>query len=694
MANPLDQYPNLPGIITTLQDGGLQTSAEPIPAATRSVLILGFGTDGPVMDPVPVGDHNIDLFGAPARSAPLPAGATLYFDYQEARAGGCLDIRAMRLAGEYATAVLSGPTRSVTTYELVEKAAGTAVGNLATTITPANKPDTGTLKVEVRGKELAPETFTVDELTGAVTIQANVVSGGEPITLRYSYTVDGTTYSAVENGAIDPGSGEFTQWVTKAQDQTITLNETPATESGYPLVVLADGVAVDSAVVTVNGSTVTVKGGVLTMGVNLVVRYYVAKTAVSAPTIQVTGYWPGSLYHQVRLRVEMEGSQKKLVITKPETKRTFAGDAELTYNLQNFDSYQRLVDYVNQDPENNVIRLATDFPMEDPNNLVPVYDLALAGGDDGLNQTPESTYELLNQAYTLLENYPVDLIVPPSSIRSDMVLADPAKNFADQLALACAVLSVRNKTVFGVIATSSPKSTSLADLQTHAQKLLALGNNRFMRDRRGNILTGQDGKPIDVGGYLFHVAGPDVIFNDPIVGRYAKNSAAYVAGIISQLGPDETLIDAPVPVSGDNGLRFKYGNSILDQLTGARFITFSVDEVMGQTVVVDFPTSAQSDSDYRRGRTVLSVADAVEAIHDAARPYRRKTVRPYNINAMQTAMERRLEQLVEAGALTDATVRVYASPADQVLGNSYVELTLVPAGENRRINLTVRMRPA
>jgi hypothetical protein len=109
------QYPNLPGLILELKDGGLTVTTDE--ALTRSVLVFGKALWGPVNEPVSVGSpsEGEQLFGSVIDSTGELTGTqslTIYTQNQaalqmwEAFAAGCTDVRVVRLGLDGVTAYL------------------------------------------------------------------------------------------------------------------------------------------------------------------------------------------------------------------------------------------------------------------------------------------------------------------------------------------------------------------------------------------------------------------------------------------------------------------------------------------------------------------------------------------------------------------------------------------------------------
>ena len=294
-------------------------------------------------------------------------------------------------------------------------------------------------------------------------------------------------------------------------------------------------------------------------------------------------------------------------------------------------------------------------------------------------------------AYHLLENYTVDTIVP-LGVYADTKLPGIYDSFAEQLAMACAVISHRNTAVQGVIGASSPDDAGLSSIKAHYDHLLNSPNDFYMRDRAGNILQDSDGLNIDLGRFINVVAGPDIIVNTMRHGTYSTNSPAAFAGFVSKLSAASSPTNKVLPFA--RGLRYRFSAAQLDKLTEARYVTYRTKN-NGQTVTVtDAPTAAQPSSDYRRTTTVRSVKETINNIREVCDPYIGEPNEVAQRNAMSAAIAKRLDLLREAGVIVAYEYSIVVTQQMQVMGEAQIELTLVPPQELRRITTVVTLRPS
>lgn len=207
MAVMQDKYPNLPGHLTEFKDGGLQLVQEANPPKTESILILGTAVDGPVMEPVKVDASTYELvFGKIADDKGIPNGATLGQAFEEAYAGGCRDIRLMRVSGAPATASVLCTAGTRLEEAVYEKTLGAAIGNTgANSVISLSKRVREVVEVKING-------------TVALLSEYEVIK--EDVNGKYVGT-DGKTYDVSELDSIKYIEEGLQKVVVKVADDAI-----------------------------------------------------------------------------------------------------------------------------------------------------------------------------------------------------------------------------------------------------------------------------------------------------------------------------------------------------------------------------------------------------------------------------------------------------------------------------------------
>lgn len=709
----LEVYNNLPGHYAIFKDGGLQLPQEEVTPSTESVLLLGTAVDGPVGQPVKVTPETFEtIFGKAVNANGLPNGATLPVAFEEAYNAGCRDIRVLRISGSPAKAVIEGVEKATTVEKINEEFLGFVKGNAETVFQLSNSNIIAdSVEVYANGVKLDANAYTVDTVNNTVTLLADKTNGGALVTIKYKYTTtdesgNTVTLSVTENGYVDSTTGQFVDFVAKAQDTEFTLAQVP---DATQFTLYVDGATAPTGSYTVNAANkkVVVKGGYFAKGAKVEARYVYKVVEVVKPTIELTTKYGGYIYNQCTVKVDVVKNQtgevigKVVIIDKPASKKASAAELPLMYSTVDYPTFGLLVRAINNDPRNDFVEAVTEFDTEPTENISLIPETKFTGGDNGLNLTKEEIFKILSGErnengllvkegiYHQLENYQVDYIVP-LGVYADDELLDKNANFAYELAMCCANMSMRGKYTIGVIATRSPLKAGLADINEYANKLANLDTAMYVKDRQGNIIRDADGNPVDIGKFLIIVGGPDLILRNTRFGVYTANSPAVLAGMMSALPAGASPTNKKV--EGVLGLRFQFSNAQRDKILANRIVVYK-QKANGDIVVEDGVTAARPTSDYTRISAIKSVKEAVDAIYEVTEPFIGQPNTVANRNAMSAAISKRLSQMKEAGIINDFKFNIISTIYDQLLGNVKIELTIVPAFEIRSITTIVSLKP-
>ena len=801
-----DLYPALPGSRIHFKDRQLTLSPDPI--TTQSVLVIGTATDGPVMTPVSVRNaDDLAIFGKATDSFGNHNGATIIKGVHEVWAGGCRDVRVLRISGKKAKNALVGEDFTEQVTQPVEDYLGMALGNNETEIT-LNRVNVDTDKiididVVVNGRTLNKSAF--DLAGNIVTIFAGTTDGMADVTVFYTFerhnevqlvnepmvaidatyrtfrdaenrilwnkdkedefeidvqgygklsstaydidwdnatvtitddsiVIDGNTKvtystSVIEkvtytpNDVDEDGNSRGTHPLavedaiyTHADNQEFTLSEVPV-YSTFKL--YANGYLVDASdyYLSAGNKKVTLKPGVAKVNANITARYMTSKTETRKSKITIEAISAGELYNDVSVQVlphthanGVATGEKIIKIVKPESKKDRNHEEPLEFNTMDYKTFESLVNAINAHPYNNVVQAYTEQGQTLSKNLKDTGVLYLAGGDDGLNLTPDEMYDKLGGekddngniiefgAYDILEHYSVDIVVPQGVYADKPAGAMGEKCFAQQLAQFCAVASMRNNQVMGYIPTSPAKSANLKDLYEKVQELnMMRRQGRFdfyMRNLRGEIMIDEEGRPIDSGKFIGIVAMAEGINSHPQLGVYQTNACNFIAGFISSLPSDIGPTNKTLPAM--NSLRYTLSLDQLNSLTESHFITVSKKMRNGfnQIFIVDGPTMAQPTSDYTRITSMRSLKAAADLVREVSDPYIGNGYGASEQAAHTTELQQKLDSLVKTNKIRDFQFQIHASLQDQVLGNAIIELEIVPKFELRRLKTLVALRPS
>ena len=554
----------------------------------------------------------------------------------------------------------------------------------------------GTLVVK-KGKDVvASENYTV--LGNVITFTGVVVEGDE-VVVEYKFEQIGF---ASENGS---GKNLF---VAATSPQVIKLSEVPMENS--TVLYVDDARVLNSQAFSVDATakTITIKKEYFKMGQVLSVSYYVQLEEVVERTIDLTSIFAGDVYNtgtvEVRNLEDSVGSVigKTIIITKPESK---VSTTELPQEYSSFDypTFAELVDAINNN--NSVYRASTKTPNVLTSELRPS-STYFSGGDNGVNISKAKMFECLSGtrdengylvkhgAYQLLENYQVDWVVPVG-VYADDELLDRHQNFAYELALFCAVLSYKNKSTYGMIATKPLMDTSLAGVQAHAKYLSKLNTDYFMRDENGTVIRDSQGNPIDLGKFISVVAGPTPKINSNVASLKEGNPAILYAALNTVLQPQSAPTNKKL--TGCTGLKYTFSNSQLNDIVGNKIVVFGTKyarngSISDGAVVIDGPTSARFNSEYTRLTTVKVMRAVSDSVREVADPFIGEANTIEQRNALSAAISKRLDLLVEKGVLIEYSFNLVATTMDQLLGQAKLELAIVAPQELRRITTVIGLK--
>lgn len=373
-----------------------------------------------------------------------------------------------------------------------------------------------------------------------------------------------------------------------------------------------------------------------------------------------------------------------------------------------------------------------------------LYECYIAGGRDIelMNILPSASgdyigindrYGYLGEAYDIIQNYSVDIVVPYGAYLDDSVTANyhggegSQWSFGYQLANFCYDATRNNNTCLGVIGVKSAKispsgTPTLTEVETWVNSLenytncsyfdgttetaagtpgnyclVATTTGQQPATYAGGDVTDAKGNRVDIGAYISAVAANVRAANDaatdlyPTLGYYNTDGAASYAGLISSLPAKSAPTNKVV-----YGVTLQQGisESQANRLAGGRFVTFLSRPkgiVVASAMTGAYNISSYYRSDFVRLSTVRIVHDAVNYVREVANQFIGEPNNAPQRNAMATAIENALKNMQEQGALRRFNFNVYASPTDQVLGRANVELVLVPAFELQQITVIVAL---
>lgn len=560
----------------------------------------------------------------------------------------------------------------------------------------ATAPISSSVKIK-KDNQSPIDNFTV--LGDVIKFTGDDINAGDVVTVEYKYVKEGTD---TENGA------DSTPFVAKTSLQVLAISESPV--AGSVALYIEDAKVLDTSIFTVNeeARTISIKKENFIQGGRISVSYYIEQQETIKREINLSSVFAGGVYNTGLVEVvnitDTLGAVigKALKITKPESKRG-AGEEEQVYSSFDYPTFGELVDAINAN--NSVYKAETQTPNELTEDLI-VSSTYFADGDDCVNLTKDQLFKALSGerdadnyiikqgAYQLLENYQVDYVVPVG-VYADDELADRHQNFAYELALFCAVLSYRNKSVHGAISMKPLKNTTLAGVQAHAKYLASYNNNYFMKDASGAIIKDSNGDVIDLGKFISVCVGPNPTFNHPVNALREANPAvmyiAYNTTLLPQSAPTNKQL------AGTTGIKYNFSNAQLNEIVGNRFVVLGTKysrtgQSLAAAYVIDGPTAARVGSEYARLTTVKVIKEVADEMREVADPYIGEANTIEQRNALSAAISKRLDILVENGVILDYSFNLVATQLDQVLGQASLELGIVCPQELRKITTVIGLK--
>jgi len=319
----------------------------------------------------------------------------------------------------------------------------------------------------------------------------------------------------------------------------------------------------------------------------------------------------------------------------------------------------------------------------------------LKGGKNGVSLTNTELYEELESAFDNLEGINFALMVIPGAyIDSSKTGYNTNSGLAQTVnanfhGLIKTFIESHNREAqciigFEPMVGTGPNSTIIrTDISTRAKKLTIVDYSDELR--AANFLSSFDSKAltaVDIEGFF---RGKGV--------RYANTAESAVAGHIAMLRDEETMyLDS---ITGLLGLRYQYSDKMtsgtpqLDALSDAR-INGAIQEARGARLA-DGITLAALTSDYHLESTMRAVNSAVRDVRDVAGAFLGKPNTLQTLQALETAIDTKLRARVPI-SLVSFTFTVKSSPAQRVIGQIEIPLTLVPVFEIRDIRVPVILK--
>jgi len=693
-----DEYENLAGIVSEVQDGGLALSNT---AAGPKVLVLGTATQGPAEMVYKVTrDQEAEvLFGL---------DGSLVRGMYETRAGGSIDTYLYRIGAE--SAILMGvgtasQSSNPTFIETLMKDGSAADVYFIRYTNPATL-----------GPNAVIGRLQVKNALGEIVFDNN--PGGSHVDTG-EVIVSGTFSGGVNIGSL-LDVNDFVSMRLVANDKVQVSNEvTGVTYSHLTLtptvVALAHGhVVLGTPVVKIAGTEIAKTNFTLVPGVTV---DSVSLLAGLTPDGAVTVSYQYDAVPAMNLKDGKDGSD----LSKMELYEAL----EVAYsNLENDESdiYCPMDVYLDDlNVADGGVIVLSDDPTLSAGRAFPVSGSA----HDGLGKLFAEEYQGTTYFFWDINGDGHAEIFPSVGSASSTTTIDgqlltlamfKEVNFAYQLANFCFRQSANDNDCDGMIGVNMPNSLSKKDIAqwvgssptlnpvTGAVSINGSGllGNKFMAgstnrtagffatysgelpvgnlDANGDIVKDRGGHKVDIGKYLSVCAMPLIYFNNFQELGYQASMATFYAGFVSTLA----VKSAPTnkPIIGVNS-PFSLSKAKLNALSGAHFV--ALKEKGGVLRISDSPTAAMSASDFTRLTTKRITSEAISIVRTVGEPYIGEPNTAITRESLKTSLTKALAQYQSDGNITRFDLVVSATNSQVILGQTIVELTLVPAFEMRKI---------
>lgn len=190
----------------------------------------------------------------------------------------------------------------------------------------------------------------------------------------------------------------------------------------------------------------------------------------------------------------------------------------------------------------------------------------------------------------------------------------------------------------------------------------------------GVVTLDKNQNPVDIGAYI-HVVGDYALINNSYIG----NIAGCVAGLVSAM--DEKLSPTNKSLNGVRQL-YRAGLGQLDALTKANINMLRFKSPDQPVVLLHGMTAATDESDYTNLLRMRIKFLVVKQLFDEAdRFVGQSSADGLQLQAMNTALDARLQELQHRGYLQRYDFTISSTEVDQRIGRAHISISFMPADE-------------
>lgn len=260
-------------------------------------------------------------------------------------------------------------------------------------------------------------------------------------------------------------------------------------------------------------------------------------------------------------------------------------------------------------------------------------------------------------------------------------------NFARQLAQHCVYTELKNSPTHGYIGCMPDSDISIKSVSNKVSTLIDIDFDLYGKTDYGRDILDAHNRPYPIGKNLsiIYTQYPVTVQDNSYI--YESTGAAGYAGMVSTLPLDQSSTMQPIDI--DN-IDYELTSYQLSKLTSKGIVTLHNSFTKG-IVVTDGITMAPSDSVYRRLSCSRIVGAVEEIIRAASEPFIGKQNHPANRNALQTAINSKLNTIV--GTLIES-FKFKMNADTKLLRMNRIEISfkIVPIYEIREVNATIKLQ--
>jgi len=455
--------------------------------------------------------------------------------------------------------------------------------------------------------------------------------------------------------------------------------------------------------------------------------------SVTSGNLTFKGLYPGKIYNGVSVIVSSATSTLTIV------QSGIGRGGNLSFSWASGKTIASLVNDINKEPLNFSVRAeaANTTALTSVIASGSNYTMTLVNGSNGTLEdgsiTKAAYYTSLTDtttgAFALLEDSDADIVYLTDLYADDDLSSggDGTVSVVTKFAEACykaaknsypkigvigmtPALNTTRDQIANIVTNLTASSAGAADSGRKTSKFgyfLASPNNG---DTQFAVIDAETGAKVDAGRFIQVVAGPDALMTQNSLGTYIESPAGIYAGFIASLEPQNPATNKMFP--GIQALAWEFTTKQVNLLAGAQpatqgdppswgyggaYTALRVNNA-GNIVVNMDNTAAKRSSDYAKLQILRIVNSVVEGIRRICNPYI-GTANTFGIRiAMRTAIKNYLDRVAAEGAIVGQEgvgyqFAVTSDGVDQILGRIRIDLTLRPAIQITKIDVTINLSP-